>query len=113
MPTFAFEVEYSKSGRAACKHCKDKIDKDVLRFGIKSVLELAAGGEEEDAGARQNAHAMEAVKWHHFGCLARAKGPRWFRMHVPEQNDAVSGFGALRSDDQVASVGRGSCSPLS
>ena len=26
-----FKVEYSKSGRAGCKKCKEKIDKDVVR----------------------------------------------------------------------------------
>ena len=29
-----FKVEYAKSGRAACKSCKDAIDKDKLRLAI-------------------------------------------------------------------------------
>ena len=29
-----FRAEYAKSGRAACKMCKEKIDKGVLRLAI-------------------------------------------------------------------------------
>ena len=29
-----FRAEYAKSGRAACKQCKEKIDKGVLRLAI-------------------------------------------------------------------------------
>ena len=29
-----FKAEYSKSNRAACKKCKEKIEKDVLRMAV-------------------------------------------------------------------------------
>eukprot|EP00285_Hemiselmis_virescens_P012158 CAMPEP_0173401730 /NCGR_PEP_ID=MMETSP1356-20130122/51793_1 /TAXON_ID=77927 ORGANISM="Hemiselmis virescens, Strain PCC157" /NCGR_SAMPLE_ID=MMETSP1356 /ASSEMBLY_ACC=CAM_ASM_000847 /LENGTH=108 /DNA_ID=CAMNT_0014361939 /DNA_START=26 /DNA_END=348 /DNA_ORIENTATION=+ len=32
-PEKGFIVEYAKTGRASCKRCKNKIDKDVLRLG--------------------------------------------------------------------------------
>eukprot|EP00443_Scrippsiella_acuminata_P048444 CAMPEP_0115232740 /NCGR_PEP_ID=MMETSP0270-20121206/33921_1 /TAXON_ID=71861 /ORGANISM="Scrippsiella trochoidea, Strain CCMP3099" /LENGTH=267 /DNA_ID=CAMNT_0002647441 /DNA_START=61 /DNA_END=864 /DNA_ORIENTATION=+ len=100
MPSFAIEVEYAKSNRATCKHCKAKIDKDAVRLGIKAQLgEAAAEGEE----GRQVSHAMEAVKWHHFGCLPRARGPAWFKKHFPgAASEALAGFDGLREADHEA-----------
>ena len=35
-----FRAEYAKSGRAACKLCKEKIDKGVLRLAIMVQVRL-------------------------------------------------------------------------
>jgi len=100
MPGFSVEVEYAKSNRAACKHCKAKIDKDTVRLGIKQLAGEAPAGDEEGA-SRQNAHMMEAVKWHHFSCLQRARGPAWFKKHFPgSAAEAFAGLDGLRSEDQ-------------
>jgi poly [ADP-ribose] polymerase 1 len=32
MAELPFQAEYAKSGRAACKNCKEKIDQGVLRI---------------------------------------------------------------------------------
>lgn len=102
MPSFSIEVEYAKSNRAACKHCKAKIDKDAVRLGIKACADEAAGGDEEGA-SRANAHMMEAVKWHHFSCLQRARGPAWFKKHFPgSAAEAVANLDSLKSEDQEA-----------
>jgi len=110
MPSFTLETEYSKSNRAACKHCKAKIDKGVVRIGLK----IAAPEQTGDDAPSTN-HMLEAVKWHHFACMPRAKGPAWFKKHFP--GDAAGtfvGFEALKPGDQEAveellSACRGEC----
>eukprot|EP00437_Effrenium_voratum_P034594 CAMPEP_0181474322 /NCGR_PEP_ID=MMETSP1110-20121109/40590_1 /TAXON_ID=174948 /ORGANISM="Symbiodinium sp., Strain CCMP421" /LENGTH=257 /DNA_ID=CAMNT_0023599487 /DNA_START=34 /DNA_END=807 /DNA_ORIENTATION=+ len=99
MPSFQFEVEYSKSGRAACKQCKEKIDKDAVRIGVKMAVDMegAAGA---DAAERQKGHAAEATKWHHAGCFPKIKKPAWFRQHLPENDEDITGFDSLRQEDQ-------------
>lgn len=54
-----FAVEYAKSGRAACKICKDPIAKDALR--IAKVVQ-----------SRQFDGYM--TMWHHYGCLLKKTG---------------------------------------
>ncbi|CAK9037338.1 unnamed protein product [Durusdinium trenchii] len=98
MPTFGFEFEYAKSARSACKQCKEKIEKDTLRVGLKVVTDP---GEEADADARKKAHAMESAKWHHLGCFPRIKGKTWFRQHLPEEPLSIAGFDALKKEDQA------------
>lgn len=51
-----FEVEYAKSGRAACKACKAKIDKDAVRIGAS--VDVPAG----DDGTKN--YAMMGTKWY-------------------------------------------------
>lgn len=90
-------MEYAKSGRASCKVCKGKIEKDALRVGTKVVVDhekLAA-----DENAAQNAHILESVKWHHIECFSKMRQPRWFKAHLPEAS-TCSGFEALREEDQ-------------
>jgi len=87
MPTFAFEVEYAKSGRAGCKKCKDKIAKDAVRAGFK-----AADGEEAHVGC----------SWYHFACLPEARGKAWFKKHLPADLAGVDGLAALRQEDRGA-----------
>lgn len=96
MPSFEFEVEYAKSGRAACKQCKGKIEQGALRLGIKQA---AANVDSEDAAARQMAHTAEATKWHHVDCFPKIRGAPWFKKNLPDAS-ACRGFDALTSDDQ-------------
>jgi hypothetical protein len=98
MPNFKFEVEYAKSGRAACKQCKDKIAQGALRLGMKD--DASAGGEEEDAAARQMAHTALSVKWHHLECFHKVRGKAWCKKNLPEDMAEYAGFGDLREADQ-------------
>lgn len=91
MPSFSFEVEYAKSGRAACKKCKEKIDKDLVRVGFKAEVP-------EDA---EGAAAHMGCSWHHFGCFPQAKGAAWFKKHLPE-GVQVAGLDALKDSDREA-----------
>jgi len=93
MPNFEFEVEYAKSGRAGCKQCKGKIDKDLVRVGIKAVAPEGAEGAAAHMGA----------SWYHFGCFAKAKGQAWFKKHLTEEAaDAATGLDGLRPADREA-----------
>lgn len=93
MPSFSFEVEYAKSGRAACKKCKAKIENKSVRIGFKAEVP-------EDA---EGAAAHMGCSWHHFGCFASAKGAKWFKTHLtPEVAQSVPGLDALKDDDRQA-----------
>lgn len=92
MPAFEFEVEYAKSNRSACKHCKDKIDKDAVRVGIKAV----------GAGEGQMGHVMESTRWHHFGCFQRVRGVAWFKKHLPQNLDEMRGFNDMKEEDRAS-----------
>mmetsp|Transcript_16687 Transcript_16687/g.20483 ORF Transcript_16687/g.20483 Transcript_16687/m.20483 type:complete len:261 (+) Transcript_16687:37-819(+) len=96
MPAFGFELEYAKSARSACKQCKEKIEKDALRIGLKVLVDAGS----DDAEARKKAHAMESSKWHHEGCFPKIKGKAWFRQHLPEDLDSITGFDSLKEEDQ-------------
>eukprot|EP00931_Biecheleriopsis_adriatica_P109727 TRINITY_DN83995_c0_g1_i1.p1 TRINITY_DN83995_c0_g1~~TRINITY_DN83995_c0_g1_i1.p1 ORF type:complete len:299 (+),score=98.26 TRINITY_DN83995_c0_g1_i1:70-897(+) len=99
MPSFQFEIEYAKSNRSACKHCKEKIEKDAVRVGIKSVADIDP---DADADTRKKAHTLEATRWHHEGCFQKVKGVAWFKKNLPEDGaKAVAGFEALREEDQA------------
>lgn len=91
MPAFEFEVEYAKSNRSACKHCKDKIEKDAVRVGIKAV----------GAGEGQMGHVMESTRWHHLGCFQRVRGVAWFKKHLPQSTDEVKNFNEMKEEDRA------------
>lgn len=90
MPSFEFEVEYAKSNRSACKHCKEKIDKDAMRIGMKVL----------GAGEGQNGHVMESTRWHHFGCFPRVRGVAWFKKHLPQSTDECKNFNEMKEEDR-------------
>jgi len=93
MASFTFEVEYAKSNRATCKKCKGKIDKDVVRVGLKAAIP-------EDA---EGAAAHMGCSWHHFSCFPQAKGRAWFKKHLtPDVAESVEGLEALKSEDRDA-----------
>jgi len=48
-------IEYAKSGRAKCKKCKEKIEKDEIRFGHET----------------SNAFSDSAIGWYHMKCAAQ------------------------------------------
>ncbi|MCY3411763.1 MAG: leucine-rich repeat domain-containing protein [Candidatus Heimdallarchaeota archaeon] len=52
-------IERSKSGRAACRSCKNKIDKDIPRYGIESNFITS-----ED-------ELLTSIHWYHIECAAR------------------------------------------
>jgi len=93
MPSFSFEVEYAKSNRSACKKCKGKIDKDLVRIGFKAEAP-------EDA---EGAAAHVGCSWHHFGCFPQAKGQVWFKRHLTSTAvEGILGLDALKSEDRAA-----------
>ncbi|MBX3468722.1 MAG: hypothetical protein KF878_17765 [Planctomycetes bacterium] len=51
-------IEEAKSGRAACRTCKEKIEKGVLRFGEEVPNQFAEG---------------PSYQWHHLACAAKKK----------------------------------------
>jgi len=105
MPAFEFEVEYAKSNRSACKHCKEKIDKDAVRVGLKAL----------GAAEGQMGHVMESTRWHHFGCFQRVRGVAWFKKHIPQNIEEVRNFTEMKDEDRAKlsslfSACKGDCS---
>jgi len=92
-----FEFEYAKSGRAACKVCKDKVDKDALRIGTKMRVDKEKA--EDGDNAAKLAHIMESTKWHHFQCFPKMRSKKWYMDNLPDAS-SCSGFQILRDDDQ-------------
>jgi len=90
-----FEVEYAKSGRAACKACKAKIDKDAVRIGAS--VDVPAG----DDGTKN--YAMMGTKWYHYHCFPQYKGQKWMQQNLCDVSE-VKGFGALQPADQAQIV---------
>ncbi|GAB0091469.1 Poly [Sergentomyia squamirostris] len=72
-----YQSEYAKSGRAACKGCKEKIDKGELRIAV--MVQSAF-------------HDGKQPNWHHSSCF--------FMKQRPAAVGDISGFGLLRTDDQ-------------
>ncbi|CAD7933017.1 unnamed protein product [Amoebophrya sp. A120] len=85
-----FEVEYAKSARAGCKHCKGKIDKDYLRIGHSQ--DIPAG----DDGVKN--YAMMGTKWYHWDCFPKFKGQKWFQNNLCAVDD-IKGLQALKPED--------------
>lgn len=91
-----FELEYARSGRAACKVCQGKIDKDTLRVGTKLKVDKDKVG---DGDVAKMTHLLESTRWHHFRCFPKMRGVKWFKEHLPEPSEC-SGFEALKEDDR-------------
>lgn len=77
-----FKVEYSKSGRASCKGCKTKIDKDVVR--IARMM-------------KSRHHDGVDPNWLHFKCFF-GKAKQW-GLKAGETHK-IEGFHSIRIDDQ-------------
>lgn len=54
-------IEESKSNRATCRSCAQKIDKGVLRFGAETPNAFGDG---------------PSYQWHHLTCAANAHAPK-------------------------------------
>ncbi|XP_049283298.1 poly [ADP-ribose] polymerase [Anopheles funestus] len=72
-----FLAEYSKSNRAGCRFCKQKIDKDVLRLA---------------AMVQSPMHDGKVAQWYHEDCF--------FKKQRPTTEGDVANFDALRYEDQ-------------
>eukprot|EP01118_Nematostelium_gracile_P011538 TRINITY_DN410_c0_g2_i2.p1 TRINITY_DN410_c0_g2~~TRINITY_DN410_c0_g2_i2.p1 ORF type:complete len:229 (+),score=82.45 TRINITY_DN410_c0_g2_i2:35-721(+) len=72
-----FRVEYAKSNRSSCRACKQKIEKDSVRFGIKEVSDKFDG---------------EIDTWHHAACF--------FKKKPGTKVSQLKGFSTLRPNDQ-------------
>jgi hypothetical protein len=101
-------IEEAKSGRAACRTCKEKIEKGVLRFGEEVPNQFSEG---------------PSYQWHHLKCAATKKGAQLkealagYSGEVPEraeleqlieQNKGKSKAGALPFAEK-APTGRSKC----
>ncbi|XP_035898019.1 poly [ADP-ribose] polymerase [Anopheles stephensi] len=72
-----FLAEYSKSNRASCRLCKQKIDKDVLRIAAMVQSAMYDG---------------KVAQWYHEDCF--------FKKQRPTTEGDVANFQALRYEDQ-------------
>lgn len=63
-----YRVEYAKSGRASCKHCRENIAKESLRLAIMVQVPQGKGG----GGVPRDL----AAKGGHGACLLAVAGPR-------------------------------------
>ncbi|XP_022914189.2 poly [ADP-ribose] polymerase [Onthophagus taurus] len=79
-----FKIEYSKSSRAACRGCEQKILKDEIRISKKDF--------ETDVGKRYGGQD----KWHHLTCFANLRS----ELGYYENGDKLPGFNALKADDK-------------
>ena len=76
--TFNFQVEYAKSGRAGCKHCKASIGKDSLRMA-KLVKSSHFDG--------------TMAHWFHFSCI-------WKTKRYPAEESDIKGMDSIKFEDQ-------------
>ncbi|CAH2107562.1 unnamed protein product [Euphydryas editha] len=77
MTDLPYQVEYAKSGRAACKACKNKINQGVLRIAI--MVQSAF-------------HDGKQPNWHHEECF--------FKKKCPDNIAEIANFNKLKNDDQ-------------
>ncbi|XP_075970335.1 poly-(ADP-ribose) polymerase [Anticarsia gemmatalis] len=80
-----FNIEYSKSSRATCKHCEIKICKDEVRVS-KTVYDT-------DVGAKYGGQPL----WHHVKCFAEARSELLFFAG----GESLPGFKNLSKEDQA------------
>lgn len=72
-----YRAEYSKSARAGCKSCKQKIEKDVLRLAVMVQSPMFDG---------------KVPHWYHFPCF--------FIKQRPKTVGDIAHYDSLRWDDQ-------------
>ncbi|XP_038210310.1 poly [ADP-ribose] polymerase-like [Zerene cesonia] len=77
MSDLPYQVEYAKSGRAACKACKQKIDQGTLRIAI--MVQSAF-------------HDGKQPTWHHEECF--------FKKKCPTSIAEIANFNKLTHNDQ-------------
>lgn len=79
-----FSVEYAKSGRAKCKRCDQKIDKDEVRLGRL------------DYDAESTFTDGPLMRWYHVKCFANSLTQLRFFGKITK----VNGFDKLNEEDQ-------------
>ncbi|XP_026729426.1 poly [ADP-ribose] polymerase [Trichoplusia ni] len=79
-----FRLEYSKSSRAACRHCEIKICKDEVRI-CKVVYDT-------EIGAKYGGQPL----WHHISCFAKQRNELLFFAG----GESIPGFDTLKKEDQ-------------
>ncbi len=83
-------IELAKSGRAACRTCKGKIEKDSPRVGVENVF-------------RKDGKEYISYRWHHFDC-ALSKMPE--TVAEAEGYEVLSGEDRKRFDALIESLNR-------
>ena len=91
------QVEAAKSGRAGCKTCKNKIDKDVMRIG--KVRRSPSVTTTDPACLRQEFDNGQytSVSWHHLTC---------FNLSKVATGDDLAGFSLLSAAQQTEVAAR-------
>lgn len=79
-----FTIEYSKSSRATCRGCEQKIMKEEVRISKKDF--------ETDVGKRYGGQDM----WHHVECFSKLRATLGFW----ESGSALPGFNSLKKEDK-------------
>ncbi|KAK7863506.1 hypothetical protein R5R35_009060 [Gryllus longicercus] len=79
-----FSIEYSKSSRATCRGCEQKIMKAKVRVSKKDY--------ESDIGKRYGGQDL----WHHVDCFSKLRAT----LEYWESGSALPGFKTLTKDDQ-------------
>jgi predicted DNA-binding WGR domain protein len=80
-----FKIEYSKSGRATCRGCEQKILKEEVRISKKDF--------ETEVGRKYGGQDM----WHHLSCFAKLRN----ELGYFESADQLPGFKTLNKEDQA------------
>ena len=66
---------YSKSAQSKCNQCSLRIDKGLVRIGLRFIehrdIEDDDGDEQSAKRRRKDRHIAEAVKWFHFECITK------------------------------------------
>lgn len=88
MPLKDFVIEYSKSSRATCRGCEQKIMKEEIRISKKDF--------ETDVGKRYGGQDM----WHHVTCFAKMRS----ELGYFESGNKLPGFKTLSKADQAEVV---------
>jgi len=78
----SFAVDYARSSRSRCVHCRNGIEARTLRVGLQR---------EEIHG---NQVPYVATRWHHVGCVPEEM---WARMH----RSGIHGLRSLAAQDQM------------
>ncbi|XP_018335477.1 poly [ADP-ribose] polymerase [Agrilus planipennis] len=80
-----FKIEYSKSSRATCRGCEQKIMKGEVRISKKDY--------ETEVGMKYGGQDM----WHHLTCFAKLRS----ELQYFEGADKLPGFKTLNKEDQT------------
>ncbi|KAL3275884.1 hypothetical protein HHI36_020621 [Cryptolaemus montrouzieri] len=83
-----FIIEYSKSSRAMCRGCEQKIMKEEIRISKKDF--------ESEVGRKYGGQDM----WHHLQCFAKLRS----ELGYFESASALPGFKSLSANDQKEAV---------